>query len=108
MVKLRDVTPLAAPVAQAIVNGGRWIARCPADGCWGGEYVDPHIPLFFCCSCCNSQFGMQVLKVGFPENWEEIERTLLRRPYAKNRHWSPGTTLDEIEDENLTHRVTEA
>jgi len=107
MVRLRDVTPLVEPLAIAVVNGGRWIARCPGIGCWGGEYVDPHIPLFFCCSCCNSQFGMRVLKVSFPGNWQEIERVLLRRPYAKNRHWAPGTTVAELEAENRTHGVKE-
>lgn len=37
---------------------------------------------------------------AMPEQVDEIERILLRRPLAQNRNWVPGETLIDLERQN--------
>lgn len=85
---------------------GRWIVRCPANECFGAEYVDPDTERFFCLSCYNHQWGGQWLKVAFPPNRKVIETILLLRP-GRNRFWLPGETVGDLQKENKEHGYSE-
>jgi len=36
----------------------------------------------------------------FPDNWQAIEMALVKRP-QKARHWWPGVTVAELEQQNI-------
>lgn len=87
--------------AVAIVNHGRWLARCPDPGCRGGvEYVAYGLP-FWCCACANVGAGHRWRVVLWPEEREAIERILARRPHPHNRNWTPGETLGRLQTESI-------
>lgn len=71
----KNVEPAGAPV-RAFVSFGAWIASCE---CNGAEYVAPGEP-FYCQSCGNYQNGGIGRPVEFPDDRDDIERELLRRP----------------------------
>ncbi len=72
-----DDAPVGQPV-QARVWQGQWIADC--DICRGASFIDPEEPVFFCFGCGNRANGGYPRPVTVPENWREIEATLLQRP----------------------------
>lgn len=104
----------------AFVSFGFWIARCE---CNGAEYVAPGEP-FYCQSCGNYENGGQPRPVIFPEDKQQIEDELLRRPIMHgtgrnivertqrqraviqtekgwlSRTWLPEETLDDIKEQN--------
>ena len=84
---------------RALVNRGRWIARCPF--CSSAAYVTPADPRFFCCDCSCEQVGIAWLRVVFPDDWREIDSVLSDRPGVLTRNWSPGETLTELRVESL-------
>lgn len=67
-------TPTGEPL-KARIHQGQWIADCE---CGGATFVDPDWPFTFCFTC--RQNGDHVRPVMFPENWREIEKTILERP----------------------------
>ncbi len=66
-----------APAVEAVVDYGRWIARCE---CGGAEYVTPDDPVFYCCSCGNARTNGAARPVAFPEDIAEIEAALMEIP----------------------------
>lgn len=86
--------------AVARVNGGRWIADCPA-GCGGCEYVNFNDLRFFCCECRNAAWGNHPIPVVAPDAdlRGEIEAVLKLRPIPRTRNWT-GQTVDELVAEN--------
>lgn len=90
--------PADAPI-QAIVQRGRWTARCE---CGGGEFVDLTTLVTMCCSCWNLTYEHQFRRVVMPENRVEIEQALARRP-EENRGWIPGETLEDLRKEDEAH-----
>ena len=99
----------------AIVDGGRWIAKCE---CSGAEYVSPDEPIFFCFACANFDNGGDARPVTFPQDIKDIEWELGKRPIVLGkggntiervfhsapstlpRTWSPPTTADDLKREN--------
>lgn len=63
----------------AVVNGGRWVARCE---CGGQENVEPTDPIFFCHECGNKDVGGKSRPVIFPSESKrnQIEKDLLQIP----------------------------
>ena len=88
---------------------GRWIARCPAAGCSGAEYVDLKVPVFMCCSCWNVAYGHEWLAVALPSApiRQQIEIELEQRP-GRNQHWLPGETVAKLRRENRQHGIRKA
>lgn len=62
---------------NAIVNGGRWVARCE---CGAQENVEPTDPIFFCHECGNKCVGGKSRPVIFPKDMEKIEKKLMKIP----------------------------
>lgn len=94
-------------VAVARVNGGRWIADCPTDGCHGAEYVNIDELLFFCCECRNAAVDHHPLRVVIPANGmrQQIEAYLGARPAPATRNWFPHETVKDLRDENREHGI---
>jgi len=63
----------------ALIDFGRWSARCE---CGGSEYVDPDEPVFYCFSCGNVDNGGALRPVKFPSASRRatIEQLVLDRP----------------------------
>lgn len=72
---------------DAYVNHGRWVARCPI--CGGAERVSAEHPVFWCDNCRMAQAGGQAAKVVFPNDRDQLEQALDRRPLAR-RNFVPG------------------
>lgn len=107
---------------QAFINTGRVLAQCPI--CGRHEYVDPDEPVFYCTTCGNGG-SVAARPVIFPADWSRIEAALLVReiepgfgrndiervmnakPLGLPREWRPGTTADELEQENNAPIVEE-
>lgn len=81
---------------QAQVNYGRWLFDC--GGCRAGVLASREWGLGLCCQC-----GGVYEDVEFPENAEEIEAVLGRRPNLSNQNWTVGETLKDLERENDEH-----
>lgn len=64
---------------KALVNGGRWVARCE---CGGQENVEPDDPIFFCHECGNKISGGKSRPVDFPPpgRRKQIEENLMNIP----------------------------
>ena len=94
---------------QALVNHGRWIAKCPNPGCGGALVVSAQDPIFLCTDCGSEENGGRSYTVRFPDEKEAVERELMKRPVvarkATNRNWLPGETVDKLRDENRAHGV---
>lgn len=82
---------------EAIVDFGRWIAKCE---CGGAEIVDPDTPEFFCYSCGNVDNKGRTRPVVFPKEFSEIESELISRKDAKWKCWSSKQSLDELKVES--------
>lgn len=82
------------PIA-AHVGAGAWRVWCP---CGEAPPADPEWRLA-CCSGCGAIHD----QVEFPEEREEIERVLLKRPNHAHRNWQAGETIDGLRRENLAH-----
>lgn len=95
-----EVKPGTRGSVAAVVNHGRWIARCPL--CNGAEMVSREGREFFCLSCGMQRNGRQAMRVLFPEDGEAIEAALAPRP-IENRNWEPGETVDDLRGENRAH-----
>lgn len=95
--------------AQAHVNYGRWIARCPRPFCPNAEHfgADPktgHVGGLtgagFRCSHCDLVCG-----ADWPPNVDDIEYLLSLRPVPSTRNWDPGETIHDLLAENARHGV---
>ncbi len=91
----------ALPPVEAFVNDGAWLVYCPEPECHGAEYAWEE-GVFFCTSCKNSYMKHDYRRLVFPKDRARIEELLLRRP-LKNRHWTPGETVADLERENEEH-----
>lgn len=83
----------------AEVNDGRWVARCTNEACGGAQIVSPDDKRYFCTYCNNTEADGDWLTVHFPEDWEEREKVLDRRP-VHNQHMKPWETIEELIKEN--------
>ena len=69
---------------QAVLDYGRWIVRCPTDGCFNATYASETDRRFYCHVC-----GFGWIKVDWPDNRDEIEAELVGRPPA-HQNWEPA------------------
>lgn len=112
----------------ARMDHGRWIVDCP-NGCNTAEYA---ADTFVCSCCNPDVMAFayrlredglydrvpdpavraearlqaaaigQIFEVEFPEDKQEIEKILRKRP-IQNMNWSPGETLEQLRKENIQH-----
>ena len=107
----------SAPV-YAMIDTGRWGAKCE---CGGAEYVEFDDPVFWCFGCGNVSVGGLLRPVLFPsaKEVEEIELLLTERPISVHkgltkmsrvlssqplgnlrREWHFGDTVEELKEAN--------
>lgn len=99
--------------ALVFISWGKWVARCPADGCPQSEFygVDPDTgcegrlteTMFFCGHC-----GLFVrAEWPDPEIAADAIRLLAMRPVPATRSWYPqiGETTDALLAENVEHHL---
>uniref|UniRef100_A0A6M3JTC3 Uncharacterized protein n=1 Tax=viral metagenome TaxID=1070528 RepID=A0A6M3JTC3_9ZZZZ len=89
-----DGKPLEARIEYA-----RFIVDCP--NCNNAEYAFED-KLFFCSQCLNSDIQGKARKVKMPKQRKQIEEILGKRA-IKNRHWFPSETMQDLENENISH-----
>lgn len=87
-----------AGVAYAEANWGRWVARCPARGCYSAKQLNPGEG--FICDDCR-----HITDVVWPPDTDIIEHLLVLRPDVTTRNWLPGESVDILWMENLRHGV---
>ena len=93
-------------LAYAQVNAGRWIVPCPSPRCGGAQYACYEDRRLWCVDCDNAFTHGQWVPVSWPENPEEIEEVLIRRPeYARN--WLPGETIEDLLAQDAENRDEE-
>ncbi|HXI55313.1 MAG TPA: hypothetical protein VNO55_04610, partial [Polyangia bacterium] len=91
--------PWPAPTALvARVNMGRWLGDCTCGQ--DAPLIDPEWSLAVCFTC--SQVYRTIV---MPDQWQAIDAALMRRPFAINRNWTPGETLEELLQENADHDI---
>jgi hypothetical protein len=85
---------------------GRWLVDCPI--CCGANDVDPAEPVYLCSSCywpgvyrVDAFVPAHFARVEFPRERAEIEKLLLKRPYIRNRNWSPGEMISDLAQQNI-------
>jgi hypothetical protein len=88
----------------AYVSHGRWVADCPAPGCSSAQAVSPEDKRFWCVHCENAWVEGRWIRVQWPEDWQEREELLLRRPEIKTRNAFPHETVQGLREENM-HRM---
>lgn len=86
--------------ATAYVNHGRWVARCPTEGCGSSLVVSPADPRLLCPTCWKGYYP-----VDFPDDVDAIEAALGERPGELNRNWEPGETVQDLIAENAAARA---
>ena len=87
--------------AYAVVNRGRWIVRCP--WCPSAQNASRTDRRFFCVECENHGGGWAT--VIWPDDADQIELLLGRRPDLATRNWEIGETVDFVQDDNDRHGV---
>ena len=84
---------------NARIEYAAWIVDCP--NCGNAEYAFED-KLFLCSLCKNSNVGGRIYKVKMPQRRKKIEELLAKRP-IKNRHWFPTESVQDLENENISH-----
>jgi hypothetical protein len=90
------------PHAVAVINGGRWIVRCPH--CTGAQMADPDDRRFFCIDCLMQAVQGRWADVDWPAAaiTPAIEAALLERPVSA-RNWEPEESVSFLLAENVMH-----
>jgi hypothetical protein len=93
------------PTAEAVVNHGRWIVRCPF--CTGAQLADPDERVFFCIDCLNHKVQGRIVRVKWPSPALRgpIEQALTDRPVTTNRNWESREELSYLLAENVMNGV---
>jgi len=81
---------------EAYVNHARWIVDCP--NCNNAEFYFED-KLFWCSVCKNSYIQGKTRVVKIPNERKQIEEILGERLII-NRHWHPGETIEDLENES--------
>ena len=93
-IEVYDSKPLEARIEHA-----RFIVDCP--NCNSAEFAFED-GLFYCSLCNNSDVGGKARKVKIPNERKQIEAVLAKRQIT-NRHWYPAETIQDLENENISH-----
>ena len=88
---------------QAKINHSRWVVDCPY--CPESLPAQPGLPMY-CPNCGCVENGGFALTVVFPEEREQIEAVLLKRPLPQNRNWEPGEDMALLLAENVMAGIT--
>lgn len=88
----------------AEIRQGRWIVDCP--WCTSCQMASEEDHRFFCTHCSNGAVGGKWIGVIWPDDREEIEAVVGRRPNPKNRNFLPGETVVDLRAENLLYGVS--
>lgn len=83
--------------ARLHISRDYWIAECPNVPCGYAIVACHDILIMFCPN--HGEFDIE-----WPEDWQEIEKVLDKRP-ENNRNWLPGETVDDLKQENRSHGV---
>jgi len=97
--RILNLPVLDAKPLEARIEFARYIVDCP--NCNSAEYAFED-KLFFCSQCLNSDIQGKARKVKMPKDRKKIETILGKRP-IKNRHWFPTETIEDLENENISH-----
>lgn len=100
--------------ATVYISWGKWVARCPADGCPQAEHygADPdtgHVggltdSTFRCGHCgmfCAAEWPD-------PDVAADVVALLGMRPVPATRSWLPGETVENLLAENVEHKLLSA
>lgn len=82
---------LATP---AYVSEGRWVVMCP--DCGGAQLAARDDWRFMCVECANVAIEGLWRPVAWPDEHEDIETELERRPMRRNQNWLPGETVEDL------------
>lgn len=93
----------ASVKAYLYVDKGRLFVRCP--WCPSIEYAHTDDHRFFCSDCLNAPVKGAPIEVVWPDEFEEGEAVLNRRPDRATRNWLLGETVDDLRAENIAHGV---
>ena len=77
------------------ISGGKWVLRCV---CHNHPSVHPDWRLALCFEC-----GAVYEAVTIPAEAADIEAVLARRASLGTRHWRPGVSIEDLDDENESH-----
>lgn len=83
--------------ADAFVNDGRWLVRCPL--CiHAAQFAPLTDPRFFCVECQNAAVAGDFIRVRVPDaaTRQAIDTLLLKVPVSRCRNWLPHETVDEL------------
>lgn len=96
-------------VSHVFVHRGQWVANCPMPGCENAEGVATPGDAFqtgnglgavgapaASCSACGLRFGVE-----WPDHPERIMAVLAERFVPGTRHWVPGETIADLEEQNV-------
>jgi hypothetical protein len=94
--KIKGLEVSTNPPLKARAEHARWIIDCP--NCNNAEFLFED-NLFFCSLCGNSDIDGKARQIKMPVERKQIE-TILGKRKIKNRHWFPGETIADLENEN--------
>ncbi len=82
--------------AYAIVDGGRWIVRCPF--CPSAQIACETDRRFFCVECLNEPVGRRWLRVVWPDQGKraQIEAELWLRERPDKMSWEHTETVEDL------------
>jgi hypothetical protein len=92
--------------AFAVINAGRWLVECPLPGCNGAQYASVTDRRFWCVDCQNEAVNQKWIGVKWPENPNELELALLKRPKSA-QNWLPGETTEDLANQDEEQKVKE-
>jgi hypothetical protein len=89
-IQRRNGTRFRDGAVVARLNEGRWLGDCV---CRAGVAIHPEWARTGCMECG------RVLVVTAPENYRDLEDALLERTNDRERHWTPGKTVEDLREE---------
>lgn len=95
----------SAPPLYAEIEHANWAVVC--DTCREAVVID-YGEIHFCPNCLNLAHGNKARRVVFPEpeKRKAIETLLSRRPNPDNRNWLPHESIQDLQNENVTHGLS--
>lgn len=106
----------AAVVAKVYISWGKWVARCPADGCPQAEHFGADPNTGYVGGLTETAFWCGHCGLTCPAEWPPEEmcadavRLLAMRPVPATRNWNRqlGEPTDALLGENVEHGLLDA
>ncbi len=116
-VMVQPLPPFASAknTVTPVIEYGRWLVLCPADGCTNANVVSRNTPFWICATCGSPENDEVWYNIDYPDDADDIEAVLLKRP-EENRHsgYFDGATgrhvlqdLDTLRAENRANGLSE-